>query len=397
MLARSLPMVSLESGHEFGQMLEAFALTYLARYASEAPVARVDTAYKRAWGMAHLAMFPRVPGGRPGFVLARYTQNNWTRLIVAIEGMQTLNQVVNIWPGQAAVVPNGLQGRVCALWNTYADQILATLAAQSGDWTTWVGEPMTTITFAGHSLGAACAELCAFKHRLTHLNQQVHVWKFGSPKVGTSAWYNNRDRGVRVRSIYAGSDPMRLVPGRLIRSFFETSLWPDQLTRTYIFPPEPGIECFTHSGEPSRSDFLEEFFSPADVYRAALRTPVNVQHPYWFHQPDYYRVMFMRVAASQNDLLKARMNYLEHNDENNWQIHWQPAGVDFIPQHVILAPAPVDYDFQTAYEQRQFHTGIAPPVQPPLAAEVGEGGGVFGGDWRGVPITTSVARRQRVR
>lgn len=392
MLANPLPPVATESNRETGQMLEAFALSYLAKYNTDAILTRVRTAYQRAWGIGDITMFPRVNGGRPGFLLASYDMGTWTKLVVAIEGTTTMNQLVNLFPGSNAVVPTGLLGRVCNLWNSYADDILTALAANVA-WSVPVNVPTTCVTFTGFSLGAACAEVAAFKHLLTHQSQTVQVRKFASPRVGNQVWYANRNRRCRVSSIHMLSDPVQLVPAQITRGIAETSLFPDQWSRVYACDEDPNQQCFDHRGRETRARITEAFVSPSDVYRSALRTPLVPSHPWWFHQSNYYRVVFMGMAAAQNDLLRARFNYLEHNDENSWQSLYRGAGPDYIPASTILDPAPDPYSYATAAEATLARVAPTPPViasQPLEDWEID-----FLNGWGTEAPTQTLTRRQR--
>ena len=59
--------------------------------------------------------------------------------------------------------------------------------------------PDLPLYIGGHSMGAAMAHMCALDLRYNADMSQVHVYTFGSPRVGNTQFYNFFNASVEVR------------------------------------------------------------------------------------------------------------------------------------------------------------------------------------------------------
>lgn len=157
------------------------------------------------------------------FLLTRDGRGCESELVVAFRGTHTLaGALVNIVPGSALVAleptSEGSEGSGARVHLGYfhhygkvRDDVLATVRRFA---CTVKG---TRITVVGHSMGGACASICAFD--LSRTIGDVGCATFGSPPVGNGAFCREfRKRVAWSRRVVNDTDPAPLVEHLMINS-----------------------------------------------------------------------------------------------------------------------------------------------------------------------------------
>lgn len=365
MIDRTLPPVRLGVEGDYGDLLQSLMLSYLARYSSGEIDFRTAQCYYRAFGIDTLQFWPRVNGGRPGFLLAKIPLVLGNHYVVAIEGMTSLNQMWTWSHLDDGMVPlTGRPGHVFSFVANYAAQIgdiLQTYFAGGIEW----GNPLNDFTFAGHSLGASVAQVLASNFQYAYRAASVRVRGFGGLKHGSSAWYGGMNSRILTAWIYLENDPTFYVNFSGI-CYTSSGTFGIPYRDTRCFAPYE-MQWVTLSGltaaTPNQGSVGPYFASTANLLRAFDRS-----NPWWFHWADTYRLMAMRLAARERDLLELRINYLEHPNENKWQNVFSPDNEWDESWFLKSDPPPEVYTQATGEQirettQRQ-HTTPLPP-QPP--------------------------------
>lgn len=358
MIDTQLPQVRRGVPSDIGERLEAFAYTMLASYASGAIDATTLLAFKRAWGYDSLFSFPAVGTTVPAYVMAMYTTEGTTTIVIAIDGITNLTWLAGMMrsPGSNAIA--GLPGRVFNTFDTVSETIKTAILADTV-FQAAINHRRFNITFAGFSLGAALAEVLAAKFKLLYSYANVACYKFAAPRVGNYNWEEGKDPTIRWSCIYTAADPVSGFP-------FAT-----QATNWAPFVPVVNQTLYVR-------DFDSTFYSLSPVRPTGL--PVDnavgsmlmlTQYPgspWDVHTVLAYRQLLWAMALTTGGLNEYRFNYLTTPNENNFQLLAAQLVYFNASELAVLDPAP-------------------PTVSIPLALGGGAGtdiGGGGGGDDDGI-------------
>lgn len=344
MLSVYLPPVARRQINQRGEMLEAFALTYLASYANGVLPASVIDSYKRSFGCDSLVGIPR-DGNTPAYVVAFYFAPKTPQVVIGIEGLWTAGQVVSLNRGFDGADAGG--GTVVSAFLDYASTIRTHLEA----FPTFVEalQANSLVTFAGYSLGGAVAELLA--HELdAHVGgpgrgkgARFVVRKYGAPRIGDAFWYRHRGDGdITYINEMLWSDPIWLYP-RYVPTSLPFSPFGGQLTIPQGINRDPDVRSWyflgTVAGDYPDMNQIDAAFLLTQLLRD--NTPNN----YWFyHLQNSYRYTMTCVANHLQGLDYFRMIGLEHPDENTWGTMFQPESVWDQSWFQIADPAPRAFD-----------------------------------------------------
>lgn len=320
----------------FNETVEAFAMCYLSAYSSGTVQTRPLQSYQRAWGFDNLKLWPRVPGGRPGWTLTFYTSGARTHIILAIEGMTSINQLIAAGATLNANQVGSLPGRVVSIFDDYATAILATLLADA-DFIAATDHRRYTMTITGFSMGAAVAEVLAAKLMAGDPTRQIKLIKFASPRVGNQNWLEGYDQRIDKSSWYTPLDPIHTYP----QTLFSRGAFPLATLQVYTFlERDPYPRILSQTG--AVSDSLVTLSTlDANLALVDLTREMNTGNRWYTHQLVAYRYfMQFRLANNGRFLNYYRFAYLEHNDENSWQVNFQPGGGINANMALVLAPAP---------------------------------------------------------
>lgn len=327
MIDRTLPPIPCGNTIYPDHIREALALCLHAGY-NDVPIQpRVLTSFQRAYGMHSMENVPFVANGRPGFTIAYWGLPSGRRIVVAIEGTRTRSQLT-IWNG-GLTTQSGLTGHAGMCWDTaltYANQIRILLQAN----TTFAGllaSQGTMLTFTGHSLGAAVAEVLGEIYAVSNPGNAVRVIKFASPRVGTPAWVAGRVRNVARASIYCDRDPIDIFP--MLAPQALNGAFPNTIGRA-CYSTDDSAQRWTKNGDDVGSFYEGGFYQAIHYGRWFTRT-IDGGNPWYDHTINVYRLMFSNIVAAQDTLEKYRFLYLEFNDQNQW-------GQEFVRGDGIRAP-----------------------------------------------------------
>lgn len=383
MISRQLPRITLQQHVAIDEVAQALALTYLAYYNTEPMQPRVLEAYKRAWAFDTLTQFPRKLSGTPGFNVALWSGEGIKHMHVAIEGTTNLTQLlphagISAWTSGTWL---GLIAGVVTTHYGYAIDILSQLQAD-----TVLGPKLTdqrwVITFTGHSLGAACADVLALRVKVLSPIQRVRLIKFGSPRVGNRAYLNWRERLVPTKSVYCSKDPIHLFPSSGTGGVIGRALFGP------IVPSDPVIEEVPYLMRRDRATWFAGQNSEVNGYPIAyvrsLASGFAPRSSWYDHLIKSYRLAMLNLVSAQRDMLQYRFRYLEHNDENRWQEGFGPgndvwAPLDALGLGVVEDATPISGEVeqqtdQPAPVQAAIVNGAAPlddPLESAMWAPVG--------------------------
>jgi hypothetical protein len=375
-LTRALPPVERTADISAEELAEAMALVYLAYYNTADFEPRVDTSHKRAFGLDTLRRFAR-SGSTPGFVVAKATLAHRNTMTIAIEGTTSLGQIDPILQ-QFNTVPQNTPARCYAPFVTYRDDIWAQMLADNII-AAAIAEGTYITTFTGHSLGAAIADLLAFKWKQTYPAKPVRLIKFGAPRVGTPGYVNRTNDIVGQRmNVYTALDPIHLFPSALTFTFglfnlAGTAARINAVSEQNCWQFNPNMNSF-------RIANLDSPMSSGHFLTVGqLAATLNSANPWYWHFMKSYRLAMMNWCGHARDRAFYRFNFLETPDENSWQVRWGPQTaqwdtMDSSPR--LISPQPADTEPETR------------PV-----GDVSTGVGIGGGDW-GDPADV-VAERPR--
>jgi Lipase (class 3) len=326
---------------DLGELLEAFALCYLASYNGVGASTRCFTSYLRAWGMTNMRTFPRLSDGTPAFVVAYYGTGNTRKVVIAIEGMSSLGTLLD-WCGDTTgthYASDAYSGTVFKKFDDCAQSILNQISASG-----FLGSSSTMQdwTIAGYSLGAAVAEIIGY-FRLTSASQApTKVYKFGSPRVGNDNWLNGiRERNLDYRCVYLSNDPIfgypTPLPNRRIGSpltLNSTLEWYQQDPKGYqlLFPSDEwaGIPNFN----------VIDSAAMLRLLAAPMTYPTN---PWIFHKMATYRQALATLAQIRGfNLNFYRFWYLEFPDDNTFAKVYQAGGYTDPSSFFVTDPPPDD-------------------------------------------------------
>ena len=342
MLLDQLPPVPFGPNYNLEFTGECLALAYLAGYNDQAIQPRVLTSLKNAYAMDDIVLRAFVPGGRPGYAITKWVNENRQSVTVSIEGLRVWSQLRNWWSGFGS--QSFLSGRGVAFAQFYnfavaiRDELLATT-----DFNTLWNAPGSTFTFTGHSMGAAVAEILAELMKVNNPRRVIKLVKFGSPRVGDANYVRSLSRGVFRESWYYGRDPVDILP------YYSPSSFSMSTTNTMV-----GFTWYAQDSNATRIDPTGHYLDPFHVggavqsgqYLRSFGLPVNVNSPWFDHTIKAYRFGFMVYNNWYNGLGLWRFRYLEFNDENQWglQFNNQSAFTDLMQALVTPQPDPVRVD-----------------------------------------------------
>lgn len=363
MISRTLSPVERMAVISLEEQSEALALTYLAYYQGQLIQPRVNTAYTRAFGLNRLKILPR-DGLHPGFTAAFATALSRKTLTIAVEGTTTLPQVDAQISQTLTTRPTGSTlGSVYSFFWTEAASLLARMTADT-ECAAAMADGSCVITFTGHSLGAAIADLASYTFKQANPQKAVRLIKFGCPRVGNTFYVNRTHTLFPACNLYVEGDPIHQFPSSSIFAMgapnvIITGLRLAACSENFLtVMPLLGGQFVSVAPEFTQS--CGHFLDLAALSRAF--TPTN---PWWNHVMNTYRMAMMNSVGRRDDILKYRFNYLEHNDENSWQTRWAPGLRDWVAMFGLSAPGPDEVE----------------PISSQVAVQVQAGPGRGGGDW----------------
>lgn len=364
MLSIPLPPVRRSQSDGTGEMLEAFALCYLASYNGTSAGTRSHTAYANAWGYSAIQYFPRIDGACPAFVVATYGSGPGRKVIVAIEGMTSFSQLISWCNATDSMVNNGASpGRILSIFSTYATAVQSRMNAAGYTFTGSFANP--DVTVAGFSLGAAVAELFCNVQKIAHVAYPIQCIKFASPRIGDRLYNSNGIPNYPRQSIYVKGDPIagfpRVLTNRIPGQSF-TNLQPVTWYRQDGIGRQLQILSDEWTGLPEQE--------PLEYNRALVRLTqslTNPDNPWFFHLMTTYRQAFLNLAYLQGaNLNYYRFRYLEHPDENSYQTSFVPGVMAQSSTWTVLDPAPDLVDVPIALLSRV----VAPSTTPTTGGSV---------------------------
>lgn len=328
MISRTLTPVDRTAEVSVEEIAESLMLSYLAYYNDQAFQPRTYQAYTRAFGLDNLKRFARALP-QPGYMAAFATLPHRKTLTIAIEGTTDMSQISPLLELFNTVGGGslGLLARVFGFFNDQANAIWTQIHADT-DCAAAIANGATMFTFTGHSLGAAVADILSWRFRKTYPAKNVRVIKFGCPRVGNTFYVNRTVDLVKKRNVYVNGDPIHQFPSASIFAMGPLNVIG---TATRCNPcSEDTSSDFTLDGSPMlgvQADFTQSSGHYLDmVWLARAFTRDN---PWWRHMMKTYRLCLMNLCGRTNDIIKYRINYLEHNDENTWQSRWSPGQLNW--------------------------------------------------------------------
>lgn len=360
MLAQAIPPIDQLRATLHIQAAEKWALTHLAYYNDAPFTTRSVLSFQRSYGMDDILRFNRVSGGRPGCVVARWTNQPIQRYVIAIEGTTSWGQIFNL---NSATMrqPTGFNyAQVLSTFDDYAVSLMVTLTS------TLV--PLLTSTtqkqfaFCGHSLGAAVAEIMVERYARANPQHSFELYKFGSPRVGNRLWEANKTALSRRVSFLCGNDPIFIIPqGGTVRTTTPAvvpslALGFAELDRSYM-----GLDPLDGTGTHPNLDF-----TPAQGldFLRWLNSDVTPTNPWFDHNKNQYRLCFTEALSTYQGFESKRFRHVEMPDENTWGANWVTRGGVTSGMLNLLDPAPADV--QTGYVAPVItgHGTTAPAVLP---------------------------------
>lgn len=364
MISRNMPPINLLDGINIEESAQACAFTYLAYFNDVAPSARQTASYSRAWGCDDIYYFNPPELTAPGFVVAIWSTPRLKRMLIAVEGTTVAGQILNIvsilgWSSRTSIL-----GYVWSNFKAKADAIYALLLADPITGPLML-DPRCVITWTGHSLGAAIADINAVRQKTDRPAQHVRLIKFGAPQVGNS-WYVDGTADLVVRrNWYCGRDPIHYFPSSRVVAVAS-------LATSFGLDSRGRREATCYNVEQLNGTMTAEYND--------LRTTVTLVHlvgsatqamlppnPWHDHLMGSYRLAFMSLTGNWNDACMYRMRFLEHNNENSWQTYFGGGARDWHLWNVLEATPPDAVDPPTAQVDE-------------VVTEFGEGGG-GSADW----------------
>jgi len=368
MLRDRLTPIDLQSHMSIEEAAQACALMYLSYYTEVAWPARCKESYRRAWGLNDILIFQRTGdfGGlhRPGFIAAVWNENHIRRLVIAIHGLTDWRQMTrgewwSINPFFFAENYHG-SGKTAQAYINHANRIWTDIHGNA-QLAALLAVPNMNVTFAGHSFGAAIAELLAVRMKVTQPAKMVRLAKFGSPRVGDRAWVDGNARRFPRVNVYCGRDPVHMIPSFAVATTLNN--WNPFETWRRPFHPEDSCMNITLDHGGWSVGYPPGFVaSHARMMEDQLR-PMTSGNGFYEHDHRSYRMAFMQQAATVQDALELRMNYLEGPTENAWQERFLRGDGrwDFEEFNTISDPPPADHAPGAA---AQVEAVVAPP--PPM-------------------------------
>lgn len=407
MISRQMPRIVLGSEINTEEITQALALTYLSQYCNETLDDRVRQCFFRAFGMDYLWAIPDNGDNKPGCILSSWENDDGPQMHVAIHGVQGVGSVWELLTPVGYSAITGLAGSLWTAFKTAADDLLIPLSSGSDEGRLASNESYVrlkshrrlTITFSGHSLGAAMAELMAYRFKDRHESADVRLIKFGSPRVGNAAWRDNRNRYVKFASVYNGRDPIHYFPWIPSELSFLTLGAANLVVRSPARDDAP-MRLDPDEGR-IRSTYLGTW-SGAEIDAGLFAFRSHVFSNAWYdHSMNSYRLSWMSYLAQMQDAAQYRFNFLEHPDENNWHQLFTPGMRQWESLTGFSGGGDADPIAPIAPRVEQLADAPAPaPRIAPIAQDDGLLFGPFRSDFSAPPvanITRRPTRRVRVR
>lgn len=414
MIRDQLSPIALQAHVSQEEIAQALAFSCLSYYTSGEVNERSQLSFRRAWGDHYIVRVP--PTGptigihSPGWIAAIWNDGDTCRLLLAVQGLTSASQLTRTtitqgffsWP----IALRGLSGRsghVYGQFKNQADEIWAAIAAHP-QISPILAMPRCAITFVGHSLGAAIAEVMASNLKYNQPQKRVRLIKFASPRIGTRTWAPFSGTAVPMANVLCGRDPIHFFPFRALR-----------LSAGFNFEIDP-LAAITFTQHLCRDDNVIKmrregpgwsvgYGSDGDLLNglAALGSAgsSNLPESPWFdHHIWSYRLAMMQYCASIRDAMELRFNYLEMPNETQWQFSFQPGRTDW-RNWFINAPVESDHLPQSVDQESTAGGGgedyghELPPQSVMQTVSDDAGGG--GQNWGGMPSALTVAKLPRRR
>lgn len=355
MIDRTLPRMPTPGRESIRHSLEAFTVVYLSKYNRTAIPARVTTSICRAWDFDQVQSVQRVGGGRPAYAIGIHNDANLKRVTIGIEGMTTVSQIWGPARGLVSESPfNTSFAVVFEAFNNYSATIYAELLANNAFMAAF-NHPTCHVVVSGMSLGAGIAEVLCARFKKDYPLKTYDLYKFGSPKVGSTTWVNEFANPRRM-NIYCVRDPINQLPWGTPHTLWDGGppiVW-NSMTFYANNSPQTRLDI---TGDEMEGDFSES-------YQGYVRACVNMRqimdenNPLFWHDYDQYRVMLTAVACLPGGVFTDRFRYLEYDDDNQWGQRYIP-GLGLQPAMKVLAdPAPEPFvtERQPGLEQLPLRT-----------------------------------------
>lgn len=363
MIADQMPRIRMSSHGSFDEMYQALAFTMLSYYSSAVLTSRSIASYARAWGPHDLYQIPSSSSSYPGATVAVFNSGGPKHVIVAIHGISAISALLPIVLGYGYQFVPGCTGAVYLPFLDRANDMWTKLFALP-IFAGAVSNDRYVYTFTGHSLGAAMAEIIAARFKAQYPMKSARLIKFASPRVGTYAWRDNRNRDLRTMSVYNRLDPMHFFP------YAPQDLNPISAPISNFI-----VRNFARDEAPWRMNaagqsFDTDYVSTNPIYAARLTigggNSVTSASDWYDHYINSYRVRFMTYAALHDDALKYRFNWLEMPDENSWQTLFTPGMRDWSLLNVLNPDNPPDFSPSSGAVANIVNNPPAPQVVPPI-------------------------------
>jgi hypothetical protein len=323
MISNQMPRIRSRANLSFEEYTQALALTYLSSYNEEAIAPSVLTAFKRAFAMEDITMFPNFTEQYSGCAVADWPDERAPEIVVAIPGISGISGILALQQtfGYGTVLTH--TGSVYQPFNLRAIHLYDRLKALP-----WIvnrlEHPRGTVTFTGHSLGAAMAYIMAAMAKIQYPHLDVRCIKFGAPRTANDRFRDAYNPRIKQASIYNDRDPIFNFPHVPTEAGWITPLGPT---------PRLFMRNFVHDLSILRWVAEERRFVgtyPSDWNLGHITASVRALQAHTFSNPWYdhtmkaYRLAWMNYCSANRDGLDYRFNFLEFNDENEWQNSFRP-------------------------------------------------------------------------
>jgi len=190
--------------------------------------------------------------------------------------------------------------------------------------------------------------------------RQFFLYKFAAPRFGNARWNNGRSNRVPVVNVYDHRDPVWTLPSISTTISLGSGFLGAPAFEAYVRDPVVTTydEAAIPTGEYNQRGFVNDVTTIAAYYHT-----MDASNPWFYHDRQQYRYMFCQRAWVGEDVLAHRLNFLEHNDENTWQVNFRPGRGVQGDMFVLAVPPPDDTVPSTP-------SVIAASQQPPPAQVV---------------------------
>lgn len=319
------------------EILQAFAHCYLAKFDSPLTEPRVRQSMADAWGMDNIYWTPKRSSfeggtGLPSLV-STWASHHYRRAVIAMPGLDTrvsansafwfssvrtwnIEHDGGPWPGAKCL--GGYRIRADQVWE---DMRLSSEIANVLD------DPTYAITFTGHSLGAAVAEVLAMRVKRATPSRSVRLIRFGCPKVGTQSWVHAFDLlQIPSENVYVGTDPTWSIP----ISYLGTNILGLSLTDHIVPMLHSRATCRRYDLNGALVDGFGfgNILSWARLF-STINQDMGTRNPLWGHLAISIRQALMGAALAESVEAQDRFNGLEFPDENTVGRAYAPGDVDW--------------------------------------------------------------------